>query len=125
MRTGACSSSSNLLITLQRIYTHTNLYDCENVSIIEIMAGQVLARLEAHDNCPSDVEVVLHARYDAKEAKMMRGYYLASPSLRCIFWLQRVFVNKVTNAERAAMSEAHLGISPLLVCFISDDNIWS
>ncbi|THH00975.1 hypothetical protein EW026_g1618 [Hermanssonia centrifuga] len=93
------------------------------------MAGQVLARLEAHDNCPSDVEVVLHARYDAKEAKLMRGYYLASPSLRCIFWLEMVFVNKVTYAVRAAMSEAHLGLAVeshfcvliyILVCHATD-----
>lgn len=68
----------------------------------------MLKKLEDQkEDVPHDTELVVHM-HDNGES-LSYGYYMASWENRCIFWLEEVEYDLVTQEVRVCTSESHIG----------------
>lgn len=92
-----------------------DLYNDDYREAVAKCALYLLRRLEEESNeaqkgpVPEDTEVVILLEEYDDGGGYGFGYYMASWARRCVFWLEEMEYDLVTEGTRVCMTESHVG----------------
>ena len=96
---------------LKSVVTLTNLFDPQNLEEVENGIDTILEDLNAYRGSdtyiPPDIEICVCKA--VVEDEQVIAYYFASMAEQSVFWFEDVDEDTITEFERIAVSDTHLG----------------
>jgi hypothetical protein len=110
----------------QNILTFVDLYNSEYRDGVSHCAQHLLSRImDQKPSAPKNTEVVIMLEDFDGHDDFVYAYYLASWENRCIFWLEEVGYDYVTQYSRICTTESHIGMLHLPYTVLSlQSSIW-
>ncbi|KAI0346504.1 hypothetical protein BDW22DRAFT_765369 [Trametopsis cervina] len=91
------------------VMTFVDLYDPSYREGVSGFAQFLLAKMEQEKAMPDDTELAIVLEDYGADCDYGYGYYLASWKGKCVFWLEEVDYDFVTDGARICITESHIG----------------